>query len=299
MRFVYSADSISAEQLHGFFNGWPNPPSPETHLAILRRSDAVVLAVDEESGRVVGFVNALSDGVLSAFLPLLEVLPAYQGRGIGSELMRRMLAQLGDLYAVDLLCDVAMQPFYARLGMQPAQGMLLRRYEGQAGRVATVQPARFQARALEPADQPQVAQWVAAHWGSDSAVVHGEIFQPADLPGFVAVSGEQWLGLLTYHAAGAACEIITIDSAQPNRGVGSALIEAVKGAARQAGCQRLWLITTNDNTAALRFYQRRGFVLAAVHADAVARSRQVKPEIPLIGNDGIPIRDEIELEMWL
>jgi RimJ/RimL family protein N-acetyltransferase len=73
----------------------------------------------------------------------------------------------------------------------------------------------------------------------------------------------------------------------------------VQQAAHQAGCRRLWLITTNDNTAALRFYQRRGFTLAAIHCDAVSRSRQIKPEIPLIGNDGIPIRDEIELEMWL
>lgn len=102
MQFVYSADSISADQLHGFFVGWPNPPSPETHLAILRRSDAVALAIDNESGHVVGFINALSDGMLHAFIPLLEVLPAHQGRGIGQELVRRMLALLGDLYAVDV-----------------------------------------------------------------------------------------------------------------------------------------------------------------------------------------------------
>ncbi|MEI2689386.1 MAG: GNAT family N-acetyltransferase [Anaerolineae bacterium] len=133
MRFITSVDPISSSQLHGFFVGWPDPPSPETHLAILRRSDAVVLAVDDESAQVVGFVNALSDGVLSAFIPLLEVLPAYQGRGIGSELVRRLLAQLSDLYAVDLLCDADVQPFYARLGLQPAQGMMLRRYERQAG----------------------------------------------------------------------------------------------------------------------------------------------------------------------
>jgi ribosomal protein S18 acetylase RimI-like enzyme len=133
MRYLISADTITVDQLHGFFVGWPNPPSPETHLDILRRSNAVVLAIDEESGRVVGFVNALSDGVLSAFIPLLEVLPKYQGRGIGSELVQRLLAQLGNLYAVDLLCDADVQPFYARLGMQPAQGMMLRRYDRQSG----------------------------------------------------------------------------------------------------------------------------------------------------------------------
>jgi predicted N-acetyltransferase YhbS len=133
MRYLTSTDTITVDQLHGFFVGWPNPPSPETHLAILRRSDAVVLAIDEETGRVVGFVNALSDGLLSAFIPLLEVLLAYQGRGIGSELVRRRLALLGDLYAVDVMCDADVQPFYARLGMQPAQGMMLRRYDRQSG----------------------------------------------------------------------------------------------------------------------------------------------------------------------
>jgi ribosomal protein S18 acetylase RimI-like enzyme len=133
MRYLTSVDTITAVQLHGFFVGWPNPPSPETHLNILRRSDAAVLAIDEETGRVVGFINALSDGVLSAFIPLLEVLPEYQGCGIGSELVQRLLAQLGNLYAVDLLCDADVQPFYARLGMQTAQGMMLRNYDRQSG----------------------------------------------------------------------------------------------------------------------------------------------------------------------
>ncbi|HSN74504.1 MAG TPA: GNAT family N-acetyltransferase [Anaerolineae bacterium] len=299
MRFLTSAEDISPYQLHGFFVGWSHPPSPETHLAILRRSDAVVLAVDEETGRVVGFVNALSDGVLNAFIPLLEVLPAYQGRGIGSELARRMLAQLGNLYAVDLLCDADVQPFYARLGMIAGQGMVLRRYDRQSGRAEATQAVDFQVRTLEAADQPQVAAWMAEHWGSEIMISRGVVRRPAVLPGFAAVSGEGWLGLLTYHIDGDACEIVTIDSVQPNAGVGTALIETAKRAAVQAGCRRLWLITTNDNTAALRFYQKRGFVLAALHANAVTHSRQIKPEIPLVGNDGIPIRDEIELEIWL
>jgi GNAT superfamily N-acetyltransferase len=153
--------------------------------------------------------------------------------------------------------------------------------------------------ALSSADSPRVASWVAEHWDSEIVVIHSVIFHPVELPGFVAVHEGEWLGLLTYYIDGDACEIVTIDSVQPRAGVGTALIEAVQQAAHQAGCRRLWLITTNDNTAALRFYQRRGFTLAAIHCDAVSRSRQIKPEIPLIGNDGIPIRDEIELEMWL
>jgi ribosomal protein S18 acetylase RimI-like enzyme len=92
---------------------------------------------------------------------------------------------------------------------------------------------------------------------------------------------------------------VTIDSDKPSIGVGTVLIDAVKEIARQAGCSRLWLITTNDNMNALRFYQKRGFVLVAVHRNALERSRKLKPEIPLIGDDEIPLRDEIELEMML
>lgn len=154
-------------------------------------------------------------------------------------------------------------------------------------------------RSLHPTDSPRVTRWMVEHWGSEIAVAHGAVYRPAELPGFVAVDSGQWLGLLTYHIDADVCEIITVDSLVPNAGIGTALIDAVLHAARLAGCRRLWLVTTNDNMAALRFYQRRGFVLAALHANAVAHSRQIKPEIPLTGNDGIPIRDEIELEMWL
>ena len=121
-------EGIQPAQLEGFFVGWPSPPSPERHLEILRGSAAVVLARDGE--RVVGFVTAISDGLLSAYIPLLEVLPAYQGRGIGTELMRRMLDRLGGLYMVDLCCDAALEPFYARLGLRTwDRGMGLRNYE--------------------------------------------------------------------------------------------------------------------------------------------------------------------------
>ena len=126
--------SITPKQLHGFFEGWPNPPSPETHLRILEGSNEVVLAVDEETGDVVGFVTAISDGVLSAYIPLLEVRTTYRGRGIGTELVRRMLDRLRDLYMIDLLCDPDLQPFYASLGMRPASGMMLRDYDNQSGR---------------------------------------------------------------------------------------------------------------------------------------------------------------------
>ncbi len=131
--YAETAETLTAQQLSGFFVGWPNPPTPETHLRLLEGSDEVVIAQDDATGQVVGFITAITDGVLSAYIPLLEVLSVYQGQGIGSELVRRMLAKLADLYMVDLLCDSNMQPFYERLGMRPTTGMVRRNYDRQAG----------------------------------------------------------------------------------------------------------------------------------------------------------------------
>jgi len=130
--YVDSVENITSEDLQGFFVGWPNPPSPETHLKLLANSDQVALAVDDETGRVVGFITAISDGILSAYIPLLEVLPTYQRRGIGQELLRRMLEKLNGLYMVDLFCNPELQPFYARFGMKPGFGMMLLNYERQS-----------------------------------------------------------------------------------------------------------------------------------------------------------------------
>ena len=134
--YTESTDDVTIEMLIGFFVGWPKPPSAKTHLHLLHNSSHVVLAVDDEIGRVVGFINAVSDGVLCAYLPLLEVLPDYQGRGIGTELLRRMLTRLDGLYMIDLMCDPELQPYYERVGMKQATGMSIRDYDAQAGKPA-------------------------------------------------------------------------------------------------------------------------------------------------------------------
>ena len=133
IRYTDSTDGITEEQLDGFFVGWPSPPSTETLMKILEGSSVVVLAVDDETSRVVGFVTAVTDGVLAAYIPLLEVLPEYQRRRIGEELMRRVMERLDGLYMVDLLCDPNMDAFYSRFGMKPAHAMAVRRYEHQSG----------------------------------------------------------------------------------------------------------------------------------------------------------------------
>lgn len=155
----------------------------------------------------------------------------------------------------------------------------------------------FALRPLVPSDAAWLTAFMHTHWGDDNVVAHGVVYYPAHLPGWVALEAEMPVGVVTYHIADAACEVVTLDSVRENLGVGTALIDATRQSARAAGCHRLWLITTNDNLRALRFYQKRGFELVAVHRRAVEQARTLKPTIPLLGYDAIPIRDEIELEM--
>ncbi len=123
-----SAAEVVPDDLAGFFVGWPSPPTLDRRLELLRRSDAVSLAYDERS--LVGFATAITDGVLAAFIPFLEVLPSHQHRGIGTGLIERLLAQLEDLYMVDVVCDAPLERFYAQLGFTPLdRAMGLRRRE--------------------------------------------------------------------------------------------------------------------------------------------------------------------------
>ncbi len=157
----------------------------------------------------------------------------------------------------------------------------------------------FQIRPLNKEDKAWVISLFKEWWAGPKIVTRKKIHHADELPGFIAIQDSKPAGLITYDIVGEWCEIVTMNSLVEGKGIGSALIDAVKDVAASAGCKRLWLITTNDNTNALQFYQKRGFRLAAVHRNAIEKSRRLKPEIPLTGNDGIPIRDEIELEMIL
>jgi len=130
-------------------------------------------------------------------------------------------------------------------------------------------------------------------------IVHGETFRPEQLDGFVAVDEGSWVGLITYYIQDAECEIMSLDSLQEHQGIGTGLMQAVITSARQANCTRVRLSTTNDNLKALKFYQKLGFELVAIHRNAMDEVRRLKPGVPLIGAHGIPLRDEIELELML
>lgn len=155
-------------------------------------------------------------------------------------------------------------------------------------------------RAARESDRTWIRALMVERWGGPPVISRGVAHDPELLRGLVAEDGEgRPVGLLTLELNGAECEVVTLDALVPRRGIGTMLLAAAAAKAARAGCTRLWLVTTNDNVAALAFYRSRGLRIVTVHEGAVARSRELKPSIPLVGASGIPIRDEIELEMAL
>jgi GNAT superfamily N-acetyltransferase len=151
-------------------------------------------------------------------------------------------------------------------------------------------------RRLTEDDLPRLREFWTENWGANFVVAHGESIRFDQVEGFLF---GDWDGLLTFQIRGDECEVVSLDSLKEGQGIGTALIESVVEEAKSRNCRRLFLITTNDNLHALGFYQRRGFELVAIHRGAVNESRKIKPSIPLIGENGIPLRDEIELEMLI
>lgn len=157
----------------------------------------------------------------------------------------------------------------------------------------------FTIRPVTDADRAWVLE-IARGWGADFVVSRGRKIYPAKIEGFYAVDqAEKRVGLATFEITGDQCEVVTLDAFDKFRGVGTALLDRVRDEMRPCGVRRMWLITTNDNLDAIRFYQRRGWTIAAVHVNALAESRKIKPSIPEIGSHGIPLRDEIEFELLL
>lgn len=135
--------------------------------------------------------------------------------------------------------------------------------------------------------------------GAPTIVSLSEVHDCTSLPGFAALIGGQAVGALTFRENEHGFEVVTIDSYRPGIGVGTALLDAVRGNAVSRGAARLWLTTTHDNVHALAFYLRRGWRLIAIHRGAVAGWREPKPSIPPLGDRGIPIEDALELELPL
>jgi len=154
-------------------------------------------------------------------------------------------------------------------------------------------------RPLSDADREWVGRLIVERWGSGGVVGRGRVWDPGELPGFAAFEDERCVGLVTYELDGEACEVVTLDALEEGRGIGTALLRAVEDAAREARCSRVQLLTTNNNLRALALYQKRGYRLVGLVVGAIDEERKLKPSIAEFDSAGLPIRDELHLELAL
>ena len=159
--------------------------------------------------------------------------------------------------------------------------------------------SQYVIRQISDADRPKIYEFLQEHWGTAKNVNSKGVVQTDTLPGFIVYQDGFIVGLITYHIRGEDCELVTINSILSKVGLGSSLLRSMEDAAREAGCKRVWLITTNDNIDALRFYQKRGYEFSNLFLNTVEKLREVKPEIPVVGQSGILMKHEIELQKML
>lgn len=280
-----------------------------------RPGDVGLVATDDTTGERLGAawyrtfsVEAPGYGFVDEATPEVAIActVAARGRGLGHQLIAGLLAHghadgLGRLSLSVHIANVAAVRVYedegfigARLGEDGLHRTMVaptRPSPGPGGAVVVrrVEPGTLDRSVLPPSE-----------WGSVIARL-GELVDLDDLPSLVAEVAGEPAGLLTWRhdAATGEIEVVGIEAWVRDRGVGAALLRAVRSEARQLGVRRLWLITNNDNLDALRFYQRRGWELVAVHAGGTDRSRAVKPSIPVVGDHGIPVHHEVELDLHL
>ncbi len=162
-----------------------------------------------------------------------------------------------------------------------------------------MKPSTFNIRKIKNDDKQYISEFMTDHWGSLLSVSKGNVHNVSELPGFICYKHHKIAGLITYYMNHDECEIVTLNSLLNNLGLGSQLIGKVVQVARKNECKQLWLITTNDNSRAIRFYQKRGFEWTGFYRNAMNASRKLKPEIPLNGFDNIPIKHELEFTLFL
>lgn len=154
-------------------------------------------------------------------------------------------------------------------------------------------------RQINENDRSIINEYITHHFSSQRLVSRGVVHDSNILPGIIACSEDDPLGFILYHVDGEECQIIAAVSIVQEEGFGRTLMREMQGITRSAGCKRLWLITTNNNIAAQKFYQSLGFKLVKTHVDAITNSRFLKPEIPEKDSEGVPIKDELEYELWV
>jgi ribosomal protein S18 acetylase RimI-like enzyme len=290
------------------------------HVQEALASPNSTIIVADSGTRLVGYAGAVGGGYRRTrhrAEVVIGVLHAHQGRGIGRSLLQvlRSWAREHDISRLELTVPAdndRARRLYESVGFETEglrRGSL--RIDGEMidelamalvlleGDGAEEPAGQLHVRPLRPAERPWLERQLTRLWGSTQVVSRGRLHEASTLLGLVCQAADERVGIATIEIRHRQCELVTLDAFNQGQGAGSALLAAVVEEARRHQCSRLWLITTNDNVRALRFYQRRGFRLVAVHRDAVDDAHRVKPSIPLVGEHGIAIHDELELELLL
>jgi len=240
------------------------------------------------------YVNGTNDGP-KGYLEAIYILPEYRLKGIAAKLVREIEFWAGRYGCREFASDCLLNNndsynFHLKIGFQETERNIFF--------LKAIEPQSYGIRRIDAAIRKKVQPILDETWGAPFLAVNGKLWDSRTMPGLAAVSkGDGVLGYLLYEFHDGECEIMVLESVAQNIGVASALIERVKEIAKSGGMNTVIVQTCNDNTKAIRFYQRRGFTIRAVRLGALDAARQLKPIIPLIGEEGIPLRDEIEFEI--
>ena len=239
------------------------------------------------------YVNGTNDG-LKGYLEAIYVLPEYRLNGVAAELVRASELWAGRCgcreFASDcLLSNTDSYNFHLKIGFKETERNIFF--------LKAIEPLQYEIREIDAVLRDKVQPIIDESWGAPYMVVNGKLWDTRTMPGYAAVVGGEVLGYALYEFHDGFCEIMAIESLTQNIGIATALIERVKQTAKSNHTSKIVLTTTNDNTHAIRFYQRSGFTVREVRLGAMEAARQLKPSIPLFGEDGIPLRDEIEFEI--
>jgi len=239
------------------------------------------------------YVNGANDG-LKGYLEAIYVLPEYRKNGIAAELDKNIgqwATRNGcrEMASDCLLENTDSYNFHRKIGYKETERNIFF--------LKPLEKIKYEIRPVDDALRAKIQPILDETWGSPLLAINGKLWDSRTMPGFAAVCGNEVLGYLLYEFHGGVCEIMVLESVTQNIGIATALIEQVKQAAKSNGVNKIIVQTSNDNTRAFRFYQRRGFTIREVRLGAMNAARKLKPSIPLIGEDGIPLRDEIEFEI--
>ena len=273
----------------------------ETEQDITNKDMAFFLAFD--GGAPVGvsqaalrreYVNGAGSG-LKGYLEAIYVLPGYRRKGVATRLVKEAERWAGGLGCRKFASDCLLEntdsfKFHISLGFKETERNIFFLKELEP-------PTGYEIRPIDAGLREKVQPMHDLAWGSPFLAINGRLWDSRVLPGYAAVGENEVLGYLLYAFHDGVCEIMALESSVKNIGVASALIERVKQTAKSQGFSKIIVQTSNDNIRALRFYQRRGFTIRAVRLGALDAARALKPEIPLTGEGGIPLRDEIEFEI--